>query len=217
MNQGWEVNEDHYLEHLIQNPLHFQRKVSQQLEKPAIVATQESPKTRMRFRTASIPKLENSGKQNSPIKKTVIEPQQKGEQQIKYQASPKILKTPIRQQKLQLFPQRISLRSTLYQKTPMEESSPIKLGRTLQPKQFNPILQNVNETHYNGLKGQTRSVKSASMSNLLNNEERLQYKKRIEDFVFKLRPQRNASILYVNSQNSVQSISDDTLLRKILK
>lgn len=41
------------------------------------------------------------------------------------------------------------------------------------------------------------------MSNLLNCEERVLYKKKIEDFVFKLRPQRNASIIYVNSQNSL--------------
>ncbi|CAD8194617.1 unnamed protein product [Paramecium pentaurelia] len=216
MDQGWEVSEEHYLEHLIQNPLNLKRQGSQQIQKPASVIVQESPKTRMRFRTTSMPKLEESSKPNSPTKKTVLEPQHKVEQQIKQQASPIIIKTPIRQQKFQLYPQRISLRSTLYQ-TPLEESSPIKQGRTLQPKQFNPILQNVNDTHYNGMKGQTRSVKSASMSNFLNNEERLLYKKKIEDLVFKMRPQRNASIIYVNSLSSIQTTADDTVLRKIQK
>ncbi|CAK63175.1 unnamed protein product (macronuclear) [Paramecium tetraurelia] len=192
MDQGWEVSEEHYLEHLMQNPpLNLKRQGSQQLEKPTVVVAQESPKTRMRFRTTSMPKLDESNKPSSPTKKSVVEVQPKVEQQVKQQASPIIIKTPIRQQKFQLYPQRISLRSTLYQ-TPGEEGSPIKLGRTLQPKQFNPILSNVNDTHYNVMKGQTRSVKSASMSNLLNNEDRLLYKKKIEDLVFKMRPQRNA-------------------------
>ncbi|CAD8120046.1 unnamed protein product [Paramecium sonneborni] len=192
MDKGWEVSEEHYLEHLIQNPLYLKRQGSQLIEKPTIIQAQESPKTKMRFRTTSMPKLDDGNKANSPIKKQIIEPQHKAEQQqVKQQGSPLIIKTPIRQQKFQLYPQRISLRATLYQ-TPVEDSSPIKLGRTLQPKQFNPILQNTNDTHYNGMKGQTRSVKSASMSNLLNNDERLLYKKKIEDLVFKLRPQRNA-------------------------
>ncbi|CAD8115480.1 unnamed protein product [Paramecium sonneborni] len=216
MDKGWEVSEEHYLEHLIQNPLYQKRKGQQQSEKPFMIGASESPKTKLRFRTTSMLKLDEGSKPNSPIKKQTIELQHKAEQQVKQQASPIIIKTPIRQQKFQLYPQRISLRQTLYQ-NPIEDSSPIKLGRTLQAKQFNPILQNVNDTHYNGMKGQTRSVKSASMSNLLNNEERLLYKKKIEDFVFKLRPQRNASILYVNSLSSLQTTSDDTVLRKIQK
>ncbi|CAK93889.1 unnamed protein product (macronuclear) [Paramecium tetraurelia] len=216
MDQGWEVSEEHYLEHLMQNPLFLKRQGSQQIDKPAILASQESPKTRMRFRTTSMAKLDESSKPNSPNKKPAMEPQVKVDSQIKSQQSSLILKTPIRQQKFQLYPQKISLRSTLFQ-TPLEECSPIKLGRTLQPKQFNPVLQNINDIHYNGMKGQTRSVKSASMSNLLNNDERIMQKKRLEDFVFKIRPQRNASILYVNSQSSLQTTTDDIVLRKIQK
>ncbi|CAD8103155.1 unnamed protein product [Paramecium sonneborni] len=216
MDQGWEVSEEHYLEHLMQNPLFLKRQGSQQIDKPSILASQESPKTRMRFRTTSMPKLDESSKPNSPNKKPVIEPQIKVESQIKQQQSSIIFKTPIRQQKFQLYPQKISLRSTLFQ-TPFDESTPIKLGRTLQPRQFNPVLQNMNDIHYNGMKGQTRSVKSASMSNLLNNEERAIQRKKIEDFVFKIRPQRNASILYVNSQSSLQTTTDDIVLRKIQK
>ncbi|CAD8106171.1 unnamed protein product [Paramecium sonneborni] len=216
MDQGWEVSEEHYLEHLMQNPLFLKRQGSQQIDKPIIQAPQESPKTRMRFRTTSMPKLDESSKPNSPNKKPIMEPQNKVEQQIKQQQSQTIWKAPIRQKKFQLYPQKISLRSTIFQ-APMDEITPIKIGRTLQPKQFNPVLQNTNDIHYNGMKGQTRSVKSASMSNLLNNEERTMQRKKIEDFVFKIRPQRNASILYVNSQSSLQTTTDDIVLRKMLK
>ena len=47
------------------------------------MACQESPKTRMRFRTASMLKLDESSKPNSPNKKPIAEPQTKVELNIK--------------------------------------------------------------------------------------------------------------------------------------
>lgn len=72
MDKGWEVDEEHYLENLIANPLWLKR--HENIEKPAVVLAQQSPKTRMRFRTTSMPKLEEMSKPSSPNKQSKAEP-----------------------------------------------------------------------------------------------------------------------------------------------
>ena len=50
------------------------------------------------------------------------------------------------------------------------------------------------------------------MSNIFN-DERIQNKKKIEDFVFKLKPQRNANVIYMNVALRPDG-NDDAVMRR---
>ncbi|CAD8090603.1 unnamed protein product [Paramecium sonneborni] len=171
MNKGWDVDEDQSLDHFLSLTENLVIK-NQSVEIPSI-QTKISPKSKMRFRTSSMPKVDD-----------FIEPKKEIIQQIQdIQIKQQPIKTQQRQQIKQQRPMdsRISIRSTLFQ-NPIEP--PIKQGRTLQPKFFNPLLRE--QQHKLGL-----SRKLKSMNNIFN-DERITYKR---DFSY-LKQQRS-NIVYV--------------------
>ncbi|CAD8093831.1 unnamed protein product [Paramecium primaurelia] len=149
MNKGWEVDEDQTLDHFLSLTESLVIK-NQVVEKPNI-STKISPKTQMRFRTMSMPKVEEF----IEPKKEIV--QQIQDIQIKQQS---IFRQNIKQQRP--LDSRISIRSTVFQ-NPIEQESPIKNGRTLQPRLFNPLLR---EQQYK--LGLSRKLKS--MNNIFNDE-----------------------------------------------
>ncbi|CAD8201043.1 unnamed protein product [Paramecium pentaurelia] len=173
MNKGWEVDEDQSLDHFLSLTECLVIK-NQVVDKPTVSA-KISPKSKMRFRTSSMPKVEE-----------FIEPKKEIVQQIQdIQIKQQPIKTQTRQQIKQSRPldSRITIRSTLFQ-NPIEKEHPIKIGRTLQPKFFNPLLRE--QQHKLGL-----SRKLKSMNNIFN-DERITYKR---DFSY-LKQQRS-NIVYV--------------------
>ncbi|CAD8070818.1 unnamed protein product [Paramecium sonneborni] len=171
MNKGWEIDEDQSLDHFLSLTENLVIK-NQAIEKPNI-QTKVSPKSKMRFRTSSMPKVEE-----------FIEPKKEIIQQIQdIQIKQSPNKTQLRQHIKQQRPldSRISIRSTLFQ-SPIEP--PIKMGRTLQPKFFNPLIRE----QQNKL---LLSRKLKSMTNIFNDDRNTQKR----DFNY-LKQQRS-NIVYV--------------------
>ncbi|KAM3127827.1 hypothetical protein pb186bvf_020058 [Paramecium bursaria] len=220
MDKGWEVSEEKYLEHLMTNVMvqtdqevkkfidlkmvHEVKEVKDSKLSTQTYQEQSPKKSQMRFRTSSMPKLAEEvqeAPQKSETAKKLVRPKPVIiEEQIPF-CHISNNRNPQKRNKFMPFSQqKISLKTTLFQ-NPLEDSQS-KFGRTLVPKQFNPLQNIQKEQHFQGLKGQTRSVKSASMSNIFN-DERINYKRRIDDFVFKLRPQRNTNIINILSDESL--------------